>query len=696
MNKKRNRNINIRVIILYLTTVLFAIIIITKIIKVQHFNLQINTTSQPKYFKVLAPRGNITADDGSLLAISMPLYDIRLDMSVMSNSLFQKHVSEIASLLSLLFEDKSASQYQSFLIDSRNKNNNKYILLRNKVTHNQLNALKRMPIFRLGQNKGGLIAEQRPNRENPFGLLAQRTIGELRSVNPVGIERAYHQTLSGVDGVHLKRKIAKGVWVPQDASGNILPKPGNDVVTTINIDMQDVAEKSLEKALIKHDADWGCVLMMEVSTGKIKVIANLRKDTSDRVSEWFNYALAQHVAPGSTFKLASIIAGLEDNLFKVTDSVSIKGGSARYYDRVMIDSKHQYNKVTISKAFAISSNVGISKIINDNYKNNPSTYTDRIYQMGLSTPLEIEIPFPNNLKMPIPYKGGWSGVTLPWMSIGYEMQLTPMHILTFYNAVANSGRMIEPIFVSSINKEETVVQYNSAELVKNAICSKSTIEKVLPLLVRVVEEGTAKNIHTNEYKIAGKTGTTVLNYTNRISGEKKKYQASFVGFFPADKPKYSCIVVINNPKKNDVYGGTVAAPVFRELSDKVFASDISMHNSIIKNNEYFTLPIVKQGNTSDAYKVLNDLDIPFKSINSKWMVSSTNPKQVTFFVRRIEKDLQNGKIPELIGMNLQDAIYLLENYGLKVYSEGVGAIVSQSIRKGERFNKGTVINLKLS
>ena len=693
---KVKKNINFRIIGLYLIILLLSVSIVGKIVKIQHFNTEINTSSQPRYFTVPAPRGNIIADDGSLLAISMPLYNVRLDMSVMQNSVFTKGVTELSVLLSQLFEDKTAEEYETFLRTSKYKKANKYILLKNKVSHNQLNALKRMPILKLGQNKGGLIAEQRPNREAPFGLLAQRTVGKLRSVNPVGIERAYNQTLSGIDGRHLKRKIAKGIWVPQDAVGNILPKAGYNVVTTINTDMQDVAEKALERTLIKNDADWGCVVMMEVKTGEVKVIANLRKDTNNRVSEWFNYAMAEHVAPGSTFKLASIIAGLEDDVFKVTDTVDVKGGRIKYYDRVMIDSEHNYDKITISKAFIISSNVGISRIINDNYKKNPTAYTDRIYQMGLSTPLELELPYPNNLKMPVPNKGGWSGVTLPWMSIGYEMQLTPIHMLTFYNAVANKGRMIEPVFVSSITKDGMVIEQNKTEVINPAICSQSTIEKVIPLLVGVVEQGTAKNIKTDSYQIAGKTGTTVLNYTKRKVGEEKKYQASFVGFFPADNPKYSCIVVVNNPKKNEVYGGKVAAPIFKELADKVYASDMSIHQAIKKTDEMTNLPIVKQGKTADASLVLDALNITTEKTTTDWMVSKTTRIQVNLLLRKVESDLQKGQMPDLRGMNLQDAIYLLETYGLIVKCNGHGSVKQQSIKKGEQFKKGSIINLDLA
>jgi len=693
---KGAKNRNLRIIGLYLFVLLIAVAVVFKIVKVQQFDDLINTSSQPRFFTVEAPRGNILSDDGSLLAISMPLYNIFLDMSVMSDVLFDRHIVEISDALSNLFEDKTAEEYDQFLRLAKNSKKNKYVRLQLKATHNDLKVLKSLPIFKLGQNRGGLIAEQRPNRETPFGLLAQRTVGVLRDVNPVGIERAFNQTLSGVDGRHLKRKIAQKVWVPQDSEGNYLPKAGKDIVTTINIDMQDVAEKALERTLIKENADWGCVVLMEVETGEVKVIANLMKDTLDRVSEKYNYALAMHDAPGSTFKLASIIAGLEDGKFSVNDSVDLQRGRIKYYDRVMRDSPHDFRKVTIEKAFVISSNVGISKIINESYKSDPTEYIDRIYKMGLSTPLELELPYPPALKMPVPNKGGWSGITLPWMSTGYEMALSPLHMLTFYNAIANKGKMMNPIFTTAILEDGKEIEYKKPVVVNPSICSESTIEKIMPLLVGVVEEGTAQNIRTDKYRIAGKTGTTVLNYAGRKEGEDKKYQASFAGFFPADNPKYSCIVVVSNPKNGQVYGSKVAAPIFKELADKVYALDMDIHSPISIAESFKNLPKVKQGETDKTKVVLSQLNIDCETTDAAYMISQTTKSSVNLLVRKVEEDLQNGRMPSLKGMNLQDAVYLLETYGFSVVTTGSGGIVKQSIKKGESIKKGSVIKLDLA
>jgi len=694
---KKTKDINFRIIGLYLFVMLIAVGVVVKIVKVQQFSTAINTSSQPRYFTVEASRGNIIADDGSLLAISMPLYNVFLDMSVTDNALFEKHVVEISDGLSNLFEDRNAGEYEQFLRGSKKEKKNKYILLQNKVTHNKLNALKKIPILKLGQNRGGLIAEQRPNREKPFGLLAQRTVGVLRGVNPVGIERAFNQTLSGVDGRHLKRKIAKEIWVPQNDEGNKLPRAGNDVITTINTDMQDVAEMTLKNTLLKHDADWGCVVLMEVKTGQVKAIANLKKQQDGSVRENFNYAMAEHVSPGSTFKLASVIAGLEDGFFKTEDSVRTYGGEFTFYDRVMKDSQlGLYDNITIKEAFIKSSNVGISRIIFDHYKSNPTAFTDRIYKMELSIPLELELPFPNNLKSPIPNKGSWSGVTLPWMSIGYEMQLTPIHMLTFYNAIANQGKMVKPIFTSAISRDGKTIEERTTEVINPAICSKATIDAVMPLLIGVVEDGTAKNIKSDNYLIAGKTGTTVINFNNRAEGEEKEYQASFIGFFPADNPKYSCIVVVNNPKRNGHYGGLIAAPIFKELADKVYASDMSIHKALQQIDILASLPEVKQGSIVEVNRVLHEFEINTTSTIELWMTSKTTKYKVFLEGRKVEKDLQNGTMPDLIGMGIQDAIYLLETYGLIVESIGCGAVVQQSISKGESFKKGAIIKLELA
>ena len=685
--------VNYRVISLYVFMCVIAVVVVSKILVIQRLNQEISSVNLPKLFKIEAPRGNIFSDDGSLLAISMPLYNVFLDLSVIDEQLFDNDINNLSQSLSILFKDKSAKEYEQYLRDSRSKKRNKYVKLRNKVSHNELTMLKSFPILKLGKNRGGLIAEERPNRENPFGLLARRTIGVLRESNPIGLERAYNKTLSGTDGLQLKQRVGKSFWRNEESDLNSLPKSGNDIVTTINIDMQDVTEKALKSALRFHDADWGTALLMEVESGHIKAIANLKYEDGD-FDEHYNHAIAEHSEPGSTFKLASIIAGLEDGFYSLLDSVDTEDGTHQFYDKTMRDSKKGgYGKISIGDAFVQSSNVGISKVINRSYKDKPQDFIDRIYKMGLCTPLDLELPYPNSLLIKQPGSPGWSGVTLPWMSIGYSLRLTPLHILTFYNAIANNGVMVSPLFTTQILKDGKKVSEHSKKIINPAICSKSSIVQIMPYLIDVVEKGTAKSIRTRKYKIAGKTGTTLLAYGEKSEDNIKQYQTSFVGFFPAKYPKYSCMVVVNNPKENGFYGGNVSAPVFKEISDKVFAADISIHNSILIAEQTKDTPNLSQGKTEDMSKLLDNLSLEYEKTKSNWMVPSYSSKKISLERRSIEKDFEEGLMPNLFGMNLLDAVYLLENAGLRVEIKGKGHIVNQSIKKGDRFLADQKISL---
>ena len=685
--------INFRVVTLYLFICVIALIVVSKILIIQKIDQEVTSVNLPKLFKIKASRGNIFSDDGSLLAISMPLYNIYMDLSVIEKNTFSSEIESLSIALSDLFNDKSAKEYEKYLRDSRARKKNKYVKLKNKVTHNELNLLKDFPILNLGKYKGGLIVEERPNRENPFGLLAKRTVGLLRESNPIGIERAYNKTLSGKDGWQLKQRISKNFWRNQDSELNSIPKSGNDIVTTINVDIQDVTENALKRSLKFHDADWGTVVVMEVNTGNVKAIANL-KNNDGAFDEYYNYAIAEHSEPGSTFKLASILAGLEDGFYNLSDSVDTEDGTHKFYDKVMKDSrKGGYGKITIGEALVKSSNVGISKIINKSYKDKPQSFIDRIYKMGLSTPIDLELPYPNNLLIKQPGKSGWSGVTLPWMSIGYSLRLSPIHMLTFYNAIANEGVMVKPLFTSKILKDGQQVSENSKEIINPAICSKSSINEIIPYLIDVIDKGTAKNIKSNQYKIAGKTGTSLIEYGQNREDKSKMYRTSFVGFFPAEKPKYSCIVVVYNPKENGFYGSDVAAPVFKEISDKIYAFDISIHDQIPTDNVVNDYPFMSQGKTYETQKILDHLSLEYSSTESDWMVQSYKKNQIKLDTRSVEKDFENGIMPNLFGMNLMDAVFLLENIGLDVNFEGRGHIVNQSIKKGNRISNYKEIKL---
>ena len=689
-------SINTRIVSLYVFICFIAIVVVSKILIIQKIDQEITSVNLPKLFKIKASRGNIFSDDGSLLAISMPLYNVHMDLSVVDDKIFSSQINNLSISLAQLFGDRSASDYEKYLRSSRLKEKNKYVKLQSKVTHNELNAMKGFPILKLGKYKGGLIIEERLNRENPFGLLAKRTIGLLREANPIGLERAYNQTLTGTDGQQLKQRVAKNFWRNEDSDLNSMPKAGSDIVSTINIDIQDVAQKALKKSLKFHDADWGTVVLMEVESGHIKAIANLKHENGD-FDEYYNHAIAEHSEPGSTFKLASVLAGLEDGFYSLSDSVDTENGTYQFYDKVMKDSrKGGYGKITIGEALVNSSNVGISKTINSSYKEKPQSFIDRIYKMGLCTPIDLELPYPNNLLIKQPGKDGWSGVTLPWMSIGYSLRISPIHMLTFYNAIANEGVMVKPLFTSQILKDGKIVTKQSKEIINPAICSKSSINEIVPYLIDVVEKGTAKNIKSSEYKIAGKTGTSLIAYGKSAELETKRYRASFVGFFPANKPKYSCIVVVHNPKENGFYGSDVAAPVFKEISDKIYASDISIHEQISIDDYVKDFPYISQGKTEETETILDYLNLTYSSTSSEWMTQEYSRNKLKLNTRNIYRDFENGIMPNLYGMNLMDAIYLLENAGLKVSFSGSGHITNQSIKKGKNIETNEEIKLRAS
>ena len=626
----------------------------------------------------------------------MPLYDVHIDFKTINKDTFRKYISPLSKKLESFFGDKTALAYE---IEFRNekKKGTQYFFLQKKATYNQIKILKSFPIFNKGQNKGGLICEREENRKLPFDLLAKRTIGLVRDgIKPIGIEGAYNQMLKGKNGRKLVQKIGKSEQIPINSTANILPKPGDDVISTINVDLQDLAEQSLSNALEKHKAEFGCVIVMEVKTGKIKAIANLKRTEDGKFSEHYNYAIGEHSEPGSTFKLASILAGLEDGLFKLSDSVDTENGRFKFYDRTMVDSKvGGYGKITIGEAFVLSSNVGISKVIHNAYAKQAEKFIDRLYKFQLNTPLNIEIPTPENPKIKTPKDSDWSGTTLPWMSIGYELKLTPLHILAFYNAIANKGRMVKPIFVSGIKRNGKFIEQNKTEVINPAICGKTNIEKIIPLMIDVVERGTATNIKSNQYSIAGKTGTSQINYWKRKQGEPKSYNASFAGFFPADNPKYSCIVFIQNPKENGFYGGIVAAPIFKEIADKVFASDLELHE-VFTSEKNSSSPYTKNGNNEDVQAVFRELEIPFQADNANWVIANAKKDVVELKTRKIEEDLRSGFIPDLRGMGIQDVLFLLENNGLKVSFSGKGTVKKQSIQKGKQFKTGNEIILELA
>lgn len=694
-----------RVYLVYFFMCLFGLSIMGRVVFVQFVEgdkwreKAENTTT--RLMDIEAVRGNIYAEDGSLLATSVPIYEVRFDPNceALTDRIWDENVDTLCVALADLFKDKDPTEYKRELVSAR-EGGARYHLIKRNVKYTQLKKMRQFPIFKRGKYKGGFIYMQQNKRQRPFRQLAARTIGSDREgVKPVGLEGAYRTELKGVEGKRLMQKIGGGVWMPLNADNEIEPEDGCDLITTIDVNIQDVAQRALEEQLTSHNADHGCVVLMEVRTGDVKAIANLSRGEDGSYYEQYNYAVGESTEPGSTFKLASVIAALEEGLVGINDSVETGRGAYQFYDQVMRDSKYGgHGKMTFGEALVVSSNIGISKVIVDAYAKNPQSFVDRLYKMNLHQALDVEIagegrPLIKNTK-----DKSWSGVTLPWMSIGYEVQMTPLQILTFYNAFANEGRMVKPKFVSEIQKRGKTVRKIKTQVINESICSKTTIEQIKPLLEEVVENGTAKNLKNAHFKIAGKTGTAQIandkygyKYESTVS-----HQASFVGYFPAEAPKYSCIVVVNAPSNNVYYGNLVAGPIFKEIADKVYANSVEIHEELKQSDlrANMAIPVSKNGHQSDLVRVFKEFDVEtdIQSVDSEWVITRTGKEKVALQVRKIHK----GLVPNVVGMDVADAVYILEGAGLSVKIEGKGMIKTQSIKPGLVVGKGDEITLELS
>ncbi|HAP70224.1 MAG TPA: hypothetical protein DCR04_10965 [Flavobacteriales bacterium] len=695
------KEIKNRVYLSYGLMCLFALGIVARVAQIQFIEGEKwkgKAESQTTAFRTIeATRGNIFSTDGSLLATSEPIYEIRWDANIpaLTDEYFNEHIDKLSHQLSGLFRDKSAQTYKRELTKAR-LNKSQYYLIKRKVGHKELKALRSFEIFKLGKHKGGFIHNQRNKRAKPFKQLAARTIGYDRPGYSVGLEGAYSEELAGIGGQRLMRKIAGGNWKPLSDENEIEPEDGSDLITTIDINIQDVAENALQLQLEKHRAHHGCAILMEVQTGEIKAIANLTVQENRSYAETYNYAIGSATEPGSTFKLASLICLLEDGHVDITDTVDIEGGIKKYYTETMKDSKTGvYNKITVAKAFELSSNVGISKLVNQYYQKDPEQMTDRLVAMGLNEPLGLEIKGEGKPRIPSPKDKSWSGISLPWMSIGYEVLQTPLQILSLYNAVANDGEMVRPKLVRAIKKHGKIVREFPTEVLNKQICSQKTIDKVKALLEGVVEHGTASNLKHANYKIAGKTGTAQISKDGNYQRDKT-YQASFVGYFPADKPRYTCIVVIDSPTSSVYYGNLVAGPIFKEISDKVYSTQVKMLEEVETDPQLVDhlIPFSKVSEKQDLVNAFEKLEIKadIKDPDAKWAIASADSNLVHVTEREVIENL----VPRVVGMGAMDALFLLENAGMKVNMIGSGVVRQQSILPGTRATSGREIIIRLS
>jgi len=695
------KEIKTRVYVSYGLMCLFAVAIVARVAQIQFIEgekwKEKAETQTTAFREIEASRGNIFSNDGSLLATSEPIYEIRWDAAVPSlkDDYFNEHIGKLSRQLAALFKDKSAEAYKRELTKAR-LNKSQYYLIKRKVGHKELKALREFEIFNLGKYSGGLIYNQHNKRSKPFKQLAARTIGYDQPGFSVGLEGAYSSELAGVGGKRLMRKIAGGNWKPLSDENEIEPEDGSDLVTTIDINIQDVAQNALFNQLQKHGAHHGCAILMEVQTGNIKAIANLTSQGDGTYAETYNYAIGSTTEPGSTFKLASLLCLLEDGFVDVTDTVNIEGGIKQYYKATMKDSKTGvYDKITVAKVFEISSNVGVSKLVNQYYQKDPQKMIDRLVAMGLNDPLGLEIPGEGEPSIPSPKDPSWSGISLPWMSIGYEVLQTPLQILAFYNAIANDGKMVRPKFVSSITKHGTVEKQFPTVVLKERICSQKTVDKLKMMMEGVVEHGTASNLKHANYKIAGKTGTAQISKGGSYHRDKS-YQASFVGYFPADKPRYTCIVVVDSPTSAVYYGNLVAGPIFKEISDKVYSTQVKMLEEVETDPLLadVLIPFSKVSEKEDLVQAFETLNIKadVKDPDAKWALASADSNSVDI----IEREVIENLVPRVVGMGAMDALFLLENSGLKVSMIGSGVVRQQSIIPGTRALRGHEIILRLS
>jgi len=690
-----------RVFLVYVIMFMFALIIIYKMIYIQVVEgeeLRARADSLTmRYFNVEASRGNICATDESLLATSVPMFDIRMDVAspLITDKDFRSNVDALASKLALLFGNKSRWQYKSEMTKHRSRGN-RYLLIKNNVTYEQLQELRTFPIMERGKYKGGLIILPKTKRQKPFGSLALRTIGYKNVTENlfVGLEGAYNDVLSGKNGKQLRRRINNGTWVPVFNENEVEPVNGKDIITTLDVNLQDVAESSLYNHLVEHQAKWGCAVLMEVETGQIKAIANLTKiKGSGSYREVYNYAVGQSIEPGSTFKLPSMIALFEDGLENLEDTIDIGKGYA-VYSGLTIQDVHgiRDGKVSVREVFEKSSNAGVSTMVVEKYSSQPQKYIDRLYSMSLNESLGLEIPGEGKPYIKNPKDKSWSKVSIPFMSIGYELTLTPLQILTFYNAIANSGKMVKPMFVKEIRDAGRILKEFETVVINKSICSDKSIEKAHAILEGVVQTGTATSLKNAPYKVAGKTGTAQIAMPNK-GYDKKNYNASFVGYFPADNPKYSCIVVVSRPSTGRYYASSVAVPVFREIADKVYATNIGIQQQdTLPDSKFY--PLYATGYKEELKELYETFDVPLDSMstNAEWAIALPADSSVLLDTRIFRE----GLVPNVKGMGARDAVYVLENLGLKVHVTGRGFVREQSLSPGTRVSKGNRIKIRLS
>ncbi len=700
------REITMRFGIIYFLIALVGLVIVVKIFMIQNVDTahwsQIAKDLRSNTTEIFAKRGNICADDGTVLATSLPLYEIRMDLAAsrikeIFNTESNLLVNEVSDYLGISKPDLQSRLNAAFL-----KKNRWFLLVNDKLDITQLAGLKKLRCMSRSKFGSGLIVVAENNRILPHGDLASRTIGVLNkgafggvhgNVGYNGIEGLEENYLSGQNGLALKRNLS-GIWVNMPL---IDPVNGKDVITTLNVNLQDYAQTALMKQMITSDAEWGTAIVMEVATGNIKAIANLGRKKDGTYGETYNYAIGHQGCsePGSTFKLVSLMVGLEHGYIDTTERFDTGVGKWEYKGQTVYDSDYGHGGhgvISVKKIFELSSNVGTAKVITKYYENRKEDFIDRIYNFGLNKPLGLGFLGEGTPQIKYPTDQNWWGPSLAWISFGYEIKVTPMQTLTFYNAIANNGKMVKPRFIDEVREDGILVRKFPVEVINPSICSRKTLTIAQELLKGVVEHGTGKALKSPYYKLAGKTGTAQIAYDNAgySVGGQKRYQASFCGYFPADNPKYSCIVVIVGPK-GKYYGGSVAGPVFREIADKVYATFLDPIPP--RQDTIIPAPPVKPGLKDDILRETMELELQASSEIKDGTLAyakSEGPKVTVSGMMNMP-----GMMPDVTGMGASDAVYALESAGMNVKIKGFGRVMSQSVPAGAPIQKDFPVVLEL-
>jgi len=653
--------------------------------------------------EVAPNRGNIYSRDGQLMASTVPSYSLYMDFQAVNPDTLFEYINPLCEKLSQKIGDKSSSEYRKHLMKGYKKKSREYLISSKRVTHSDLRAIQKFPLFCKGRYQSGLYEKKYFKREKPFGSLASRTIGdiygEFSKGGKNGLEMYYDSLLRGSHGLSIRQKVA-GKYISVTTQP---PVDGTDLVTTLDLNIQDIAESALVNKLAEINATSGSVVVMEVSTGEILAISNMAVRDSGVYAESQNFAMSDQSEPGSTFKTLAMMVALEDKVVDPKDSFDTGNGVRMMYGSKMTDhNAHRggYHTITAEQSIWYSSNVGISHFIDSHYRNNPSKFVDGLYRMGFNKAMQLEIPGSGKPYIPHPKseKRYWAKTDLPWMSIGYVTKIPPIYTLAYYNAIANKGVFVKPHFVKELRKNGQTVKKFEAEVINQKICSDETLSKIHNMLDSVVRsvKGTGKPVNSPYVNIAGKTGTAQIS--KGAMGYKeggKSHQVSFCGFYPSEAPKYSCIVVVREPKKGIASGGVMAGGVFREIAERIYSREKRLYaDSLPADSIKGLYPIFKSGNTDLTKVIIKDFGINASinpAIESDWIDINTKNNKIAAVPRNFTSRL----IPDVKNMGARDAVYILGNLGLKVSLKGKGKVVSQSINPGSLYNKGQSITLLL-